>query len=90
MKEIHFILKHYFHRVKILYRYGYRLEQKENMTDPLKKIELFKVCLLATFVSEDKILFFIIFYNLNLTITFYKELGPSCIGLVRPYLFWCL
>ena len=53
------------------------------MTDPLKKIELFKVCLLATFVSEDKILFF---YNLNLTITVYKELGPSCIGLVRPYL----
>ena len=30
-------------RVKLLYRYGYRLEQKENMTDPLKKIELFKV-----------------------------------------------
>ena len=30
--------------MKLLYRYGYRLEQKENMTDPLKKIELFKVC----------------------------------------------
>ena len=29
-------------RVKILFRYGYRLEQKDNMTDPLKKIELFK------------------------------------------------
>lgn len=30
-------------RVKILFKYGYRLEQKDNITDPLKKIELFKV-----------------------------------------------
>ena len=33
-----------YERVKILFRYGYRLEKKDNMTDPLKKIELFKVC----------------------------------------------
>ena len=32
-----------YERVKILLRYGYRLEKKDNMTDPLKKIELFKV-----------------------------------------------
>ena len=32
-------------RVKILFKYGYRLEQKDNITDPLKKIELFKVSL---------------------------------------------
>ena len=32
-----------YERVKILFKYGYRLEQKDNMTDPLKKIELFKV-----------------------------------------------
>ena len=32
-----------YERVKILFRYGYRLEKKESMTDPLKKIELFKV-----------------------------------------------
>ena len=30
-------------RVKILYRYGYRLQKKDSMTDLLKKIELFKV-----------------------------------------------
>ena len=35
-----------YERVKILFRYGYRLEKKESMTDPLKKIELFKVALL--------------------------------------------
>ena len=32
-----------YERVKVLFRYGYRLEKKESMTDPLKKIELFKV-----------------------------------------------
>ena len=32
-----------YERVKILFKYGYRLEQKDNITDPLKKIELFKV-----------------------------------------------
>ena len=32
-----------YERVKILYRYGYRLQKKDSMTDPLKKIELFKV-----------------------------------------------
>ena len=31
-----------YERVKILYRYGYRLQKKDSMTDPLKKIELFK------------------------------------------------
>ena len=35
--------KNDYERVKILFKYGYRLEQKDNMTDPLKKIELFKV-----------------------------------------------
>merc|ERR1719270_1409577 len=39
---IHAAKRNDYERVKILYRYGYRLEQKENMTDPLKKIELFK------------------------------------------------
>merc|ERR1719233_1167236 len=34
--------KNDYERVKILFKYGYRLEQKDNMTDPLKKIELFK------------------------------------------------
>ena len=34
-----------YERVKILFKYGYRLEQKDNITDPLKKIELFKVSL---------------------------------------------
>ena len=31
-----------YERVKILFRFGYRLEKKDSMTDPLKKIELFK------------------------------------------------
>ena len=35
--------KNDYQRVKILFKYGYRLEQKDNITDPLKKIELFKV-----------------------------------------------
>ena len=39
---IHSAKKNDYDRVKILFRYGYRLEQKDNMTDPLKKIELFK------------------------------------------------
>lgn len=42
-----------YERVKILFKYGYRLEQKDNITDPLKKIELFKV----------------IFYNLECYVT---------------------
>ena len=40
------IFRNDYERVKILFRYGYRLEKKESMTDPLKKIELFKVALL--------------------------------------------
>ena len=39
---IHAAKRNDYERVKILFRYGYRLEQKD-MTDPLKKIELFKV-----------------------------------------------
>ena len=39
---IHAAKRNDYDRVKILFRYGYRLEQKDNMTDPLKKIELFK------------------------------------------------
>ena len=39
-----------YERVKILFKYGYRLEQKDNMTDPLKKIELFKVGFVFTFI----------------------------------------
>ena len=31
-----------YERVKILFRYGYRLQRCDTMTDPLKKIELFK------------------------------------------------
>ena len=31
-----------YERVKILFRYGYRLERVEKITDPLKRIELFK------------------------------------------------
>lgn len=31
-----------YERVKILFRYGYRLERIEKITDPLKRIELFK------------------------------------------------
>ena len=38
-----------YERVKILFKYGYRLEQKDNMTDPLKKIELFKVGFFISF-----------------------------------------
>ena len=46
---IHAAKKNDYHRVKILFKYGYRLEQKDNITDPLKKIELFKVnCLSMT------------------------------------------
>ena len=41
-----------YERVKILFKYGYRLEQKDNITDPLKKIELFKVWLTFTFLSR--------------------------------------
>ena len=37
------LVRNDYERVKILFRYGYRLEKKESMTDPLKKIELFKV-----------------------------------------------
>ena len=40
---IHAAKKNDYERVKILFRYGYRLEKKDSMTDPLKKIELFKV-----------------------------------------------
>ena len=40
---IHAAKKNDYQRVKILFKYGYRLEQKDNITDPLKKIELFKV-----------------------------------------------
>ena len=31
-----------YERVKILFRYGYRLERVDKITDPLKRIELFK------------------------------------------------
>lgn len=31
-----------YERTKILFRYGYRLERIEKMTDPLKRIEIFK------------------------------------------------
>ena len=31
-----------YERVKILFRYGYRLERMDKITDPLKRIELFK------------------------------------------------
>ena len=31
-----------YERVKVLFRYGYRLQRCDTMTDPLKKIELFK------------------------------------------------
>ena len=41
-----------YERVKILFKYGYRLEQKDNITDPLKKIELFKVWLKIIFCSQ--------------------------------------
>ena len=41
-----------YERVKILFKYGYRLEQKDNITDPLKKIELFKVWLKFIFCSQ--------------------------------------
>ena len=41
-----------YERVKILFKYGYRLEQKDNITDPLKKIELFKVSLTFTFCRD--------------------------------------
>lgn len=34
--------KNDYERVKILFRYGYRLERNEKITDPLKRIELFK------------------------------------------------
>jgi hypothetical protein len=40
---IHAAKRNDYDRVKILFRYGYRLEKKDSMTDPLKKIELFKV-----------------------------------------------
>lgn len=40
---IHAAKKNDYQRVKVLFKYGYRLEQKDNITDPLKKIELFKV-----------------------------------------------
>ena len=40
---IHAAKRNDYERVKILFRYGYRLEKKDNMTDPLKKIELFRV-----------------------------------------------
>ena len=39
---VHSAKKNDYERLKILFRYGYRLERKDNMTDPLKKIELFK------------------------------------------------
>jgi len=35
--------KNDYERVKVLFRYGYRLERTERITDPLKRIELFKV-----------------------------------------------
>ena len=34
--------KNDYERVKILFRYGYRLERMDKITDPLKRIELFK------------------------------------------------
>ena len=45
---IHAAKKNDYHRVKVLFKYGYRLEQKDNITDPLKKIELFKVKIFKT------------------------------------------
>ena len=50
---IHAAKRNDYERVKILFRYGYRLEKNDNMTDPLKKIELFKV---------EKTFFFFNFY----------------------------
>lgn len=41
-----------YERVKILFKYGYRLELKDNMTDPLKKIELFKVLEFTNFYKS--------------------------------------
>ena len=51
-----------YERVKILFKYGYRLEQKDNITDPLKKIELFKVSLfhLTTSVVRPSIHLYLI------------------------------
>ena len=34
--------KNDYERVKLLFRYGYRLERMEKITDPLKRIELVK------------------------------------------------
>ena len=39
--------------MKILFRYGYRLEKKESMTNPLKKIELFKVDIVPNFCNNQ-------------------------------------
>lgn len=39
---LHAAKKNDYERVKILFRYGYRLERIERITDPLKRIELFK------------------------------------------------
>ena len=51
------LVRNDYERVKILFRYGYRLEKKESMTDPLKKIELFKVKYdLVSISNLDKIL----------------------------------
>ena len=39
---LHAAKKNDYERVKILFRYGYRLERIDRITDPLKRIELFK------------------------------------------------
>ena len=59
-----------YERVKILFKYGYRLEQKDNITDPLKKIELFKVwfwLLLVCAVCQDIIVLEIEVQNVDAT-----------------------
>ena len=40
-----------YERVKVLFRYGYRLQRCDTMTDPLKKIELFKA---KNFIKEKQ------------------------------------
>ena len=64
-----FLFRNDYERVKILFRYGYRLEKKESMTDPLKKIELFKVDIVPIFKVKP------IFLSLS-----YSKLSRFCIS----------
>jgi hypothetical protein len=43
--------KNDYERVKLLFRYGYRLERMEKITDPLKRIELVKAFILIETTS---------------------------------------